>query len=195
MPSTPREFSCISDFKNDIVSRLVALNVSGLGANVFANRIAAVWPEEETVCIVNIPNVAFDDNRSSPRFYVATGDLNIDVYSRAYLSEYSHTNNADDAGEISDFIDSVSQEIIEYLETRVPVGRGHNVNRFFLKSVSNNLSENETTRGWCRIVFGFEFSIVFNWTAPTDEFLTAKNAITVGEGPGNRQDFDTNVRP
>lgn len=195
MPDAIRDLSCVRDFKNSVVNQLIALNVDGLGSNIFANRVSKIWPDEETVCIVNIPNVEFADNRSSPRFYIARGDMNIDVYSRTIDADYDHTNSADDACEISDFIDSVSQEIIEYLETHIQAGKDQLMNRFFLKSMSNNLSETEAVRGTCRIVFGFEMSVVINWNAPTDEFLTAKNTLTMGEGSGNRQDFDTNVRP
>ena len=191
----PRSLSCIWDFKNAIVSKIATLNLTGLGANVFADRISKIWPDEETVCIVNIPNVAFDDNRSSPRFYIATADMNIDVYSRAYVADFDHTNNADSTSSVADFIDGVAKSIINSLETTVKAGHGGDITRFYLKSLVNNLSESEASRGMCRIVFGCEWSIVINRTSPADEFLKAENELTLGKGNANKQEFVTNVRP
>lgn len=192
---TPRSLSCIWDFKNAIVSKIAALNLTGLGANVFADRISKIWPEEETVCIVNIPNVTFEDNRSSPRFYVATADMNIDVYSRAYVAEFDHENGTDSVQSIADYIDNVSKAIIENLETTIRTGHNGDITRFFLKSLVNNLSESEAARGMCRIVFGCKWSIVINRTSPADEFLKAKNELSLGSGNANKQEFVTNVRP
>ena len=196
-PSTPavRDLSCIWGLKNKVVSMLKELNITGLGTNVYANRVSKIWPDEETLCLVNIPNVDFADNRSSPRFYIAKGDLNIDVYSRAYLTEQDNDGESETTSEISDFVDNVGKSIIEYLDLHVKAGPKGDVTRFFLKSMTNNLSEIETARGVCHIVFGFEISLVINYSSPTDEFLKAKNSIRMGAGSGNRQDFVTNVRP
>lgn len=192
---TPRSLSCIWDFKNAIVSKIAALNLTALGANVFADRISKIWPDEETICIVNIPNVTFEDNRSSPRFYIVNADMNIDVYSRAYVADFAHTNETDSTKSVSDFIDGVAKSIIDSLETTVKVGHGGDITRFYLKSLVNNLSESEASRGMCRIVFGCEWSIVINRTSPADEFLKAKNELSLGEGSANKQEFVTNVRP
>lgn len=195
-PSTPavRDLSCIWGLKNKVVSMIKDLNISGLGTNVYANRVSKIWPDEETLCLVNIPNVDFKDNRSSPRFYIATGDLNVDVYSRSYLTEQDNYGEAETTSEISDFIDTVGKSIIECLDLNVKAGPKGDVTRFFLKSMSNDLSENEAARGFCRIVFGFEISLVINYSSPADEFLKAKNSLRMGSGTGNRQDFVTNVR-
>lgn len=196
MPSPqPRSLSCIWDFKNAIVTKIADLNLSGLGANVFADRISKIWPEEETICIVNIPNVTFEDNRSSPRFYVATGDMNIDVYSRAHVAGHCHNNGTSTTASVADYIDNIAKSIITNLEMTVKVGHGGDITRFYLKSLINNLSEDETARGMCRIVFGCEWSIVINRTSPADEFLKAKNELSLGSGNANKQEFVTNVRP
>ena len=192
---TVRKLSCIKDFKNDIVSKLKTLNITGLGTNVYANRVTKILPGEESACIVNIPNVTFADNRSSPRFYVATGDVLIFVYGRSYYDDEGNTLELDDASSVNDSIEDIARQIIEYLDTNIKVGRGQDVNRFYLKSMSNNLSEKECVRGVCAITFGFEFSIVNNWSYPADDFLKAENVLTAGEGDGNRQEFVTNVRP
>lgn len=195
MSDTVRKYTCVADLKNAIVTAIKGQNFTGLGTNVFANRVSKIWPDEETVCIVNVPNVDYEENRTAPRFYIAKGDMFIDVYSRAFVTDYDHTNNAESASALSDFVDGLCGKIVEYLETHVKVGRNQNVNRFFLKATSNNITEGETERVMCRIVYGFEFSIVFNWTAPTDEFLLAENSLRAGDGSGNRVDFDTHLRP
>lgn len=190
-----RDLSCIRDFKNDIVSKLKTLNITGLGQNVFANRVSKVWPEEETCCIVNIPESKFEDNRSSPRFYIASGDVIIAVYGRSFFDDEGNAVCIEDESDVCDLIEDVARQIVEYLETNVEVGRGKEVNRFYLKSMANNFSVKDAVRGACVMTFGFEFSVVINWTAPTDEFLKAKNTLTAGEGAGNKQEFTTNVRP
>ena len=196
MPSPQlRSLSCIWDFKNAIVTKIASLNLSGLGANVFADRISKIWPEEETICIVNIPNVTFMDNRSSPRFYITTADMNIDVYSRAHVPGHGHTNGTNSTSSVADYIDNIAKSIITSLETTVKVGHGGDITRFYLKSLINNLSEDEAARGMCRIVFGCEWSIVINRTSPADEFLKAKNELSLGSGNANKQEFVTNVRP
>ena len=191
----PRSLSCIWDFKTAIVTKIASLNLAGLGANVFADRISKIWPDEETICIVNIPNVTFEDNRSSPRFYVTTGDMNIDVYSRANVADFAHTNGTESTSNIADYIDNIAKSIITSLETTVKVGHNGDITRFYLKSLVNNLSEDEAARGMCRIVFGCEWSIVINRTSPADEFLKAKNELSLGSGNANKQEFVTNVRP
>jgi hypothetical protein len=194
MPDTVdvRKFGCIKDLRDDVVTKIKALNITNLGSNVYADRVSKICPEENGVCIVTTNNVTFKDNRSSPRFYIAEGDLVVLIYGRSFYE--GETSGMSSDGDVFDFLYDAAEDVIEKLETDISVGPGKDVNRFYLKSCTNNFTEKECFRGVFAITFGFEFSIVFNRKSPAYEFLKAKNTLKAGSGDGNKIVFTTNVR-
>lgn len=191
-PVEVRKFGCIKDFRDDVVDKIKALDIQNLGNNVYPDRVSKICPDENGVCIVTINNVNFKDNRTSPRFYIAEGDLVILLYGRSFSE--GETSELSSNSDVFDFLYSSAEEIIESLETDVSVGLGKDINRFYLKSCTNNFTEKECFRGVFAITFGFEFSIVFNRKSPAYEFLKAKNTLKAGSGDGNKIVFTINVR-
>lgn len=189
---TVRQFGCIKAFRDDVVAKIKALNIQNLGTSVYADRVSKICPDEDAVCIVTTNNVSFKDNRTSPRFYIAEGDLVVLVYGRSFCD--GETSGMSSDGDVFDFLYDTAENIIEELETNVSVGHGKDVNRFYLKSCTNNFTDKECFRGVFAITFGFEFSIVFNRKSPAYEFLKAKNTLKAGSGDGNKIVFTTNVR-
>lgn len=193
-----RNLDCIKIFRNQLVDFLKDSEIEGIGENVFAARIEKAWPEEEAFIVVAIPQVNFTDGRTSPRFYMANADVTVDIYARDSFGPVPpHKHQAKTTYEMADFLNDTAQKVCELVD---PLNGKDGpfagaVKRIVLKSFTNNLSEQEMVRGAMRIVFGIEFSVCINHTSPADEFLTAKNHLKVGEGEGNQQDFDTNVRP
>ena len=194
MPNeTVRKFGCIKDFRDDVVAKIKALDIENLGSNVFADRVTKVCSDEESACIVTTNNLTFNDNRSTPRFYIAEGDLVVILYGRSFVADEESNMPSND--DVVDFLYDTTESIIECLETEIPVGHGKDVNSFYLKSCTNNLTSKECFRGTFEMTFGFEFSIVFNRKSPAHEFLKAKNTLKAGSGDGNKIVFTTNVRP
>lgn len=190
---TYRKFGCIKDLRDDVVAKIKAINIENLGSYVYADRVSKICPDEQGVCIVTTNNVNFKDNRSSPRFYIAEGDLVVIVYGRSFIPNTNSSFSSDD--DVIDFLYDAAEKIIETLETEISVGPGKDANRFYLKSCTNNLTDKECFRGSFVMTFGFEFSIVFNRKSPAYEFLKAKNILKAGSGDGNKIVFTTNVRP
>lgn len=193
MAVAARNLDCIKVFRNSLVSFLKAANLVGVGENVYAARIEKAWPEEDAFIVVGIPNVAFADGRTSPRFYSASADVNIDIFAGALGSDPERG----EAGAMADFLLDTAQRICELLEPSYNAKGPFDgsVKRMVLKSYANNLSEQDMMRGAMRIVFGIEFAVCINHSGPTDEFLKAENSLKMGNGDGNQQDFVTNLRP
>lgn len=188
-----RKFGCIKALRDDVVAKIKALNITNLGSNVYADRVSKICPDEDGVCLVTTNNLTFKDNRSSPRFYIAEGDIVILLYGRSCIED--ETSPMSDDGDVIDFLYDAAEDIIETLETEISVGHGKDANRFYLKSCTNNFTDKECFRGVFAITFGFEFSIVFNRKSPVYDFLKAKNTLKAGSGDGNKIEFTTNVRP
>ena len=203
MPEAIRTLDCIKNLRTEIVKAIKAARITGVGDNVFPARIEKAWPEENAFVCVNVPSVSFSDNRTSPRFYMATADVMIDILANAIdfppakPNPHGHKFERNEPPEIADFLDDTAKAVIELLEPcqnyKGPFGG--TVKRCVLKSLTNNLSEREQAVGVTRIVFGVEFAICINHTAPADEFRKAETSLTMGQGEANRQDFETNVRP
>lgn len=178
------------------MSALVTANISGIGANVFSSRIENAWPEEESFACVYLPSVDFDDGRTSPRYYMAKGTMQIDVYARAYVPGDGATG-LNTMADVNDFLDDAAQHIVEALspiEKREGPFNGL-VKRFVLKSISNNLSEKgETERGSVSITWGVEFTACVTYGGPADLFCKAENTLTMGGNAKNKMEFDTVVQ-
>lgn len=187
-----RRFRCIKGLRDDVVAKIKALNIQHLGNNVYADRVSKICPDENNVCLVTTNNVTFADNRSSPRFYFANGELVVVIYGRSFVANSPNGLQSDD--DVVDFLYVTAESIIECLETEISVGPGKDTNRFYFKSCTNNLTDKECFRGAFVLTFGFEFSIVFNRRSPAYEFLKAKNTLKAGRGDGNKIVFTTNVR-
>ena len=191
-----RTLACIKEFRNNVVGSLIAANITGIGANVASSRTERAWPEEEAFICVYLPSVNFDDKRTSPRFYVAEGQLFVDVYARAYVNG-DGVNSPDSSGEVNDFLDDTVKAVVEALSPIEKREGPYNglVKRFVLKSMDNNLSQKgETERGSVRITFGVEFTACVTYGGPADLFCTAKNTLKMGGGLKNKVEFDTVVQ-
>lgn len=189
-----RTLSCIKDFRKSIVRLIRESDIPGIGENVYEARMESAWPEESAFAVVYTPNVNFNDNRTSPRFYIAEMEVVVDIYARATTDEH------DDETAISDvnaFLDDAAEEIVKALqpvEKREGPFKGM-VKRFVLTGFANNLNESgETFRGSERVTFSAEFAVCVTNGGPTDEFLTAKNRLEMGDGNENTQTFDTKMR-
>ena len=178
------------------MASIKAANIDGIGDNVYSSRMESAWPEESAFAAVYVTSVSFDDGRTNPRFYKANATVYVDVYSRSYLN--SEGGNVDGMSEVADFLDDTAKAVVEALqpiERRVGPYNGL-VKRFVLKSWANNLSEKgETERGSMRITFEADFAVTVTYGGPADDFLKAKNTLSMGSGSGNKIEFDTNVRP
>ena len=113
---TVRQFGCIKAFRDDVVAKIKALNIQNLGTSVYADRVSKICPDEDAVCIVTTNNVSFKDNRSSPRFYIAEGDLVVLVYGRSFYD--GETSGMSSDGDVFDFLYDAAENIIEELETK-----------------------------------------------------------------------------
>lgn len=192
-----RTLDCIKEFRNNVVSSLVTANISGIGANVTSSRIEAAWPEEEGYAVVTLPNVEFDDKRTSPRFYYAQADLYVDVYARAFVSGDTALTGRDSMKDVNDFLDDTAKSIIETLQPIEKSAGPYNglVKRFVLRSMSNNLSEKgESDRGTMRITWRVEFAVCFTYGGPVDNFVKAENTLKMGPGEKDKMEFDTVVQ-
>lgn len=195
MSVTSRTLNCIKDFRHAIVCSLKTANITGIGQNVSASREMLAWPEEESFIIVNIPNIAFDDKSTSPRFYYAKSELFIDIYARSFLKDENNIEGMDSTSDLNDFLDDTMHAVAAVVEP-CPFWQGPYqglVNKCVLRSYSNNLSErSETSRGSARMTFEVSFTAKIDRTAATKDFLRANNEIKSG---GQSMDFTTVLRP
>ena len=195
MTQTPRALTCIKDFRHAVVQSLIAANISGIGANVSASRKRKAWPEEKSYVIVTTPGGNFDDRDTRPRFYFAKTDLCIDVYARSFLQDEENLDNVDSASDLNDFLDDTMNAIVSVVEP-CPFWKGPYeglVTKCVLKSYGTNLAERaETERGFARITFEVSFTVKVDRTAPSNDFLRAKNSMSADGG--DNIEFTTNLR-
>ncbi len=191
-----RTLTCIKDFRHAVVQTLIDSDIEGIGSNISASRQMKIWPEEESYVMVNIPNVNFDDRQTNPRFYFVKADLNIDVYARAFMDGEDNLEGVESDSDLNDFLDDVANSVIAAIDPckdwKGPYAGL--VSKCVLRSYTNNLSDRtETERGSARISFEVQFTMHVDKTAPTRDWLRAKNAIsTDGSEP---LDFETKLRP
>lgn len=189
-----RSLDCIKELRSNIVQALKAADIDGIGQNVFSARQEKAWPEESGFICVYTPNTNFDDKRTSPRFYFASGDVYVDIYGRGSTIE---NNDSPEVYDVNDFLDDVSKAVVEALqplERRVGPYSGL-VKRIVVKSFSNNLSSNgETERGSQRIVFSVEYAVTIMTTGAADLFCSAKTTLSMGSGAKNKMEFETAVQ-
>lgn len=184
MATSLRTLDAIRLFRHAVVDLLKTANIDGIGNNVFEARMENAWPEETGLLVVYTSITDFDDKRTSPRFYFSDTKVEIDVISQG---EEDSTN---------DFLDNVSAAVVLALQ---PVEKREGpfvgtVKRFVLKSFANNLSsKGEIDRGTQRITFSAEWTCCVTNGGPTDNFLTGKTTIAMGDGEGNKQEFETKV--
>lgn len=223
MSVTARTLNCIKDFRHAVVDTLKTANLSGIGQNVSASRKMKAWPEEKSFVIVTTPGTDFDDRNTRPRFYFAKTDLYIDVYARSFLQDEENLDNVDSASDLNDFLDDTMNAIVSVVEP-CPFWKGPYeglVSKCVLKSYDTNLAERaETECGFARITFEVSFTVKIDRSAPTKDFLRAKNTLYVDggnniksvlteaddfamtekgdyiltEGDGNGNEFTTNLR-
>lgn len=192
----PRTILCIPHFLTNLVSLLKTSNIAGIGNNVYRARLEKQWPEEKSFISVGIPDSRFDDKRTSPRIYFSSAEVNIDILCGGYGNSNPVSHHSLNEGfEMEDFLYQTANAVCSIIENAnlKQVFEG-SVRRCFLKSITNNLSEQEMTRGEMRIVYGIEFGVCIRNNVPVDEFLKAKNNLTVGPGEANQQEFVTNLR-
>lgn len=191
----PRALTCIKDFRHAVVQSLIAANISGIGANVSASRKRKSWPEEKSYVIVTTPGSNFDDRDTRPRFYFAKTDLYIDVYARSFLQDEENLDNVDSASDLNDFLDDTMNAIVSVIEP-CPFWKGPYeglVTKCVLKSYNTNLAERaETERGFARITFEVSFTVKVDRSAPSNDFLRAKNSMSADGG--DNIEFTTNLR-
>ena len=191
----PRALTCIKDFRHAVVQSLIAADISGIGANVSASRKRKSWPEEKSYVIVTTPGSNFDDRNTRPRFYFAKTDLYIDVYARSFLQDEKNLDNVDSASDLNDFLDDAMNAIVSVIEP-CPFWKGPYeglVTKCVLKSYDTNLAERaDTERGMARIAFEVSFTVKVDRTAPSNDFLRAKNAMSADGG--DSIEFTTNLR-
>ena len=192
---TPRALTCIKDFRHAVVQSLIAADISGIGSNVTASRERKAWPEEKSFIIVTTPSSDFDDRGTRPRFYFAESDLCIDVYARSFLQDEQNLDDVDSSSDLNDFLDDTMNSIVSVVEP-CPFWKGPYeglVSKCVLKSYNTNLAERtETVRGMARITFRVSYTVKIDRTAPTKDFLRAKNAMSADGG--DNIEFTTNLR-
>ena len=193
--STPRALTCIKDFRHAVVQSLITADISGIGSNVSASRKRKAWPEEKSFVIVTTPGTDFDDRNTRPRFYFAKTDLYIDVYARSFLQDEQNLDDVDSSSDLNDFLDDTMNAIVSVVEP-CPSWKGPYeglVSKCVLKSYNTNLAERaETERGFARITFEVSFTVKVDRSAPTKDFLRAKNAMSADGG--DNIEFTTNLR-
>ena len=190
-----RTLSCIKDLRNSVVATLIGAEITGIGSNVVASRELKAWPEEESFLVVNVNNVDFDDKGTQPRIYYAKASLYIDIYARNFLKGERNIES-DSVSELNDFIDDTMNAVVSVVEP-CPYWKGPYgglVSKCVLRSYANNLSEkSDAARGSARITFEVSFTAHIDKTAPTKDFLRAKNKFSADGG--DPMEFTTNVRP
>lgn len=193
-----RTLTCIKDFRHAVVQTLIDSDIEDIGSNVSASRLMKIWPEEESYVIVNIPNVSFDDKATNPRFYYAKADLNIDVYARSFMDGEDNLDGIDSDSDLNDFLDNAANAIIAAIDPCKSWKGPYEglVSKCVLRSYANNLSDperTETDRGSARISFEVSFTIHVDKTAPTRDWLRAKNSVAADGGEA--LNFETKLRP
>lgn len=190
-----RTLDCVKVLRASVVTALKTANIDGIGENVYSSRMESAWPEESAYVAVYVPSVDFDDGRSSPRFYRAQATVHVDVYARSCLN--AEGGALEGMSDVADFLDDAAKAVVEALQ---PIERREGpynglVKRFVLKSWANNLSEKgEAERGSMRIAFEADFAFAVTYGGPSDDFLKAENMLSMGNGAGNKMEFDTDVR-
>ncbi len=191
-----RDFSCIKEFRKALVAKIVEADLEGIEDRVASDRLEKFWPEEEAFVIVSVNRANFSDNRTSPRFYMMEADVYVDIYSRASISDDDETTISGIEG-VSDFLDDKAAEIVALVDPCLNSAGPFNgiVKRCVLVSTEKGFSErSETDRGALRITFRISGAIeTWNSLVPEDDFLSAKNTITVDDGDGNKQEFTTEL--
>ena len=180
-----RTLSAIKDLRHAVVKALKDANVEGIGQNVFEARHESVWPEEGLLAVVYTDSVKLDDKRTSPKEYVVSVNVVVDVICQ------SESEN------VNDILDDTSVAVITALQPPMPAGGFFNglTKRFVVTGIENNLSESgELSRGLQRITFETIFGVPLPVGGPDNDFLRAKNSIRFGDDEVVKQDFTTDVR-
>ena len=184
---TPRTLDCIKELRANVVKALKDANINGIGNAVFPSRIKRAWPEESAFISVYTPRTDFDDKRTSPRFYFAVGELDVDIYARV------GSENPRDPSNIFDTSKAVVTALQPIESRKGPYGGL--VKRLVFKSFSNNLSAlGERERGSQRIVFQVEYAVNITVGGPVDNFVKAENTLKMGPGEKDKMEFDTVVQ-
>jgi len=192
-----RTFTCIKDFRHAVVQTLKDSEIIGIGTNVTASRQMNAWPEEKSYIIVNVSSVNFDDKATNPRFYFAKADLNIDVYARSFIDGEVNVDGIESDSDLNDFLDDTAESIVTAIDPCKHWNGPYRglVSKCSLKSYANNLSErSDTDRGSARITFEVAFTIQVDKTAPTNDWLRAKNTVNA-DGSETSMTFETKLRP
>lgn len=181
-----RTLSAIKDLRHAVVKALKDADIEGIGQNVFEARRESVWPEEGLLAVVYTDSVNLDDKRSSPKEYIVTMNVVVDVICQN-VSE-----------SINDILDDTTVAVIAALQPPMPAGGFFDglTKRFVVSGIENNMSEyGEMNRGLQRITFETMFGVPLPVGGPVNDFLRAKTSIRVGNSDEIKQDFTTNVRP
>lgn len=181
-----RTLGVIKDLRKAVVKAIKDAGITGIGDNVYSARSEDAWPTEESFAVVYTNSFKFDDQRTSPKTYKVSGDVIVDVV----VQEIDDTANDD--------LDDMTAAVVTALQPMMPAKGFFDglIKRFVLTGIENNLSEmGEKNRGCQRISFLAEFQLTIPIGGPTDDFLRAKNTISMGSGDGNEQEFVTIMRP
>jgi len=180
-----RDLLAIRDLRVAVAKLLSDADISGVGKNVFTCRAENAWPEEGFFICVYTPASAFNDQRTSPKFYK--------VETTVYVDVVSNGNNEN----TNDRLDEIANQVFKILQ---PVWDAKGefsgvVKRFVLTNAESTISEQgERSRGVERLTFKAEYPITQPTEGPGAEFLKAKNDANIGAGEGNRMTFETTMR-
>lgn len=177
--------STIKELRHAVVNALVAANIEGIGENVYEARRENLWPEEGLVAVVYTDSIRFEDKRTSPKEYVVSVNVMVDVICQS------------EGDNVNDTLDDATVAVITALQPPMPAGGffGGLTKRFVVTNVENNLSEQgEMSRGLQRITFETMFGVPLPVGGPVNDFLRAKNSIRFGDDEVVKQDFTTDVR-
>lgn len=177
--------STIKELRHAVVNALVAANIEGIGENVYEARRENLWPEEGLVAVVYTDSIRFEDKRTSPKEYVVSVNVVVDVICQS------------EGDNVNDTLDDATVAVITALQPPMPAGGffGGLTKRFVVTNVDNNLSEQgEMSRGLQRITFETMFGVPLPVGGPVNDFLRAKNSIRFGDDEVVKQDFTTDVR-
>jgi len=180
-----RTLSAIKQLRHAVINTIVNANIDGIGENVFEARKDDAWPEEGSFAVVYTDSFSFDDQRTSPKTYKCSGSVVVDVVCQ------------DECDSVNDMLDDMTHSVIAVLQPLMPKEGffGGLTKRFVLTGIENNLTAlGEMNRGCQRITFSTEFNVTISVGGPADEFISANNEISMGEGSGNKQKFTTRVR-
>ena len=177
--------STIKELRHAVVNALVSANIDGIGENVYEARRENLWPEEGLVAVVYTDGIRFEDKRTSPKEYVVTVNVVVDVICQS------------EGDNVNDTLDDATVAVITALQPPMPAGGffGGLTKRFVVTNVENNLSEaGEMSRGLQRITFETMFGVPLPVGGPVNDFLRAKTTIRAGDSEDLKQEFVTNVR-